>query len=510
MIHFKSVIPGVDWPALPNPRGCQLLALQFQLERSQWLSTDAIMHEQARLAYRLYQHAIMNIPFYRERYAEAGFSCDTLRGPEDWRRLPLLRRGDIQANFTQLQCRPTAHGKLSTSATTGSSGSPVIVVGTAVSRILWHALTLRHHLWHRRDFSGKLATIRALQRRSESLEEQQSNWGGATIDLIKTGPLVALDIHKSIDEQAHWLVRENPDYLLTYPSVAIALMEYMEREGMRLPRLRELSTFGELLEPRVRAICKRVWGVPLVDGYSSQEVGYIALQCPETEEYHVQAESVLVEVIDEDGNWCQPGEIGRVVITTLHNFAMPLIRYEIGDYAEVGQPCICGRGLPVLRRIVGRQRNMAVLPDGRVIWPCLSEELIRSSGLDNSSPIRQFQMIQVEPDAVELRLVSERRLQPDEESLIPLLISDAFGWPMRVRIEYVEAIERGPGGKFEDYRCAIPPETIERLKNERRDAVAAASSRMTARCAENDPADNERLKNKRPTAPLVQSTRSSD
>jgi phenylacetate-CoA ligase len=464
-MRFNSVIPGVDFPALPNARGCQLLALQFQLERSQWYSPEQIATEQARLAYRLYRFALENIPFYRERYGDAGLSADTLQSPNDWRRLPLLRRADVQSNLDRLQCRPKEHGELSTAATTGSSGSPVIVVGTAVSRILWHALTLRHHLWHERDFSAKMATIRTLQGRSN---DRQDNWGGATIDLINTGPMVALDVHASIDEQAEWLVREDPDYLLTYPSIAAALLEHMEREGLKLSRLRELSTFGELLEPRVRSLCQRVWGVPLVDGYSSQEVGYIAVQCPGTEHYHVQAESLLVEVIDDQGNWCQPGEIGRVIVTTLHNFAMPLIRYEIGDYAEVGDRCPCGRGLPVLRRIVGRQRNMAVLPDGRVIWPCMNEKLLNASGLEVSSPVRQFQIVQTEPDAVELCLVADRHFQSDEESLLTYVIGDAFGWPMRVQFKYVESIERGPGGKYEDYRCAVPQETIEQLKAQRR------------------------------------------
>ena len=78
----------------------------------------------------------------------------------------------------------------------------------------------------------------------------------------------------------------------------------------------------------------------------------------------MQAENVLLEIIDAAGNPLPPGNVGRVVITVLHNLAMPLIRYEIGDYAAFGGECTCGRGLPVLERIVGRARNMLRLPDG--------------------------------------------------------------------------------------------------------------------------------------------------
>src|SRR5262249_57510260 len=103
----------------------------------------------------------------------------------------------------------------------------------------------------------------------------------------------------------------------------------------------------------------------------------------------VQSENLLLEVLDERGRPCGPGETGRVVVTTLHNFAMPLIRYAIGDYATVGPPCPCGRGLPVLTRIMGRARNMLTLPDGKQIWPYFAGENL--SGL---APTRQYQLVQ--------------------------------------------------------------------------------------------------------------------
>jgi len=161
-MKLKSVVPGVDWPGIPNARGCQLLALQFQLERSQWLCPDEIREQQCLLAWRLFRHAIDRVPFYRQRHQQLRRSQDAVDSVEEWRRLPVLARSDIQTNFKDLQCQLSDHGELSSAATTGSSGSPVVVMGTAVTRILWHALTLRHHLWHEHDFSGKLATIRTL------------------------------------------------------------------------------------------------------------------------------------------------------------------------------------------------------------------------------------------------------------------------------------------------------------------------------------------------------------
>jgi phenylacetate-CoA ligase len=143
-----------------------------------------------------------------------------------------------------------------------------------------------------------------------------------------------------------------------------ALVRRAIEKDWRPRRLREARTFAEALPEDLRALCRAAWNVKLCDVYSAEEAGYIALQCPDHEHYHVQSENLIVEVIDERGEPCRAGEMGRVVVTTLTSFAMPLIRYEIGDYAVAGAPCPCGRGLPVIERVLGGTRNLLRLPDG--------------------------------------------------------------------------------------------------------------------------------------------------
>ena len=129
--------------------------------------------------------------------------------------------------------------------------------------------------------------------------------------------------------------------------------------------------------------------ITLIDGYSSQECGAIALQCPQGDGYHVMSESMLVEILDDNGDHCGPGEIGRVVVTDLQNLASPIIRYDIGDYARLGASCSCGRGLAKLEQILGRQLNLLVKPNGDRHWP-----LVGFHNFDAIAPIRQYQMIQ--------------------------------------------------------------------------------------------------------------------
>jgi len=190
--------------------------------------------------------------------------------------------------------------------------------------------------------------------------------------------------------------------------------------------------------------------VPLTDVYSATEVGYLALQCPEHEHYHVQAESVLLEVLGDDDAPCKTGETGRVVVTDLHNFAMPLIRCEIGDYAEVGEACACGRGLPVLRRIAGRTRNMLVTASGQRYWPTLGARRIR-----DIAAIQQLQFVQKTYDLIEVRLVTPARLAPEQEESLRQRVLSFLPPGIRLEIAYCDRIARGAGGKFEDFVSEI-------------------------------------------------------
>jgi phenylacetate-CoA ligase len=136
----------------------------------------------------------------------------------------------------------------------------------------------------------------------------------------------------------------------------------------------------------------------------------------------------------------------------LHNFAMPLVRYDLGDLAEVGAPCPCGRGLPVVTRIAGRVRNMLRLPDGGLIWPRLSEGTYR-----DIAPIRQFQVAQVAADRLEVRLVSDQPLTAGQEEALRDKINGRIGHAFQIGFAYPPEIPRGPSGKYEDFKCELPP-----------------------------------------------------
>lgn len=457
MYDIVSMIPGVAWPAIPDGRASQLLAMQFELEQAQWMSGAELLEHQKRQLMELLRFTYNSVPFYRQRFDTAGLPLREIDSPEAWRRIPLLTRRDVQCAGDAIQCKQIFehHGPISSSFTSGSSGQPVLTLGTTVTRLFWTAISFRQHLWHPRNLKGKLVSIRSVPARDGDIPKESvfDNWGHSTNGVVNTGPSVTLDVHLPDAEQAELLQRHDPDYLMTYPSVIENLAAYFSRHNLALQRLQEIRTFGEVLEPHTRALCRNVWNVPVVDVYSCQELGYLALQCPKHDHYHVQSETVLLEVLDDEGQPCHPGQVGQVVVTSLHNFAMPLIRYQIGDFAEVGEPCDCGRGLPVLKRIVGRQRNMAIHPSGRRIWPAINLGDAAVAGA--IPPISQFQLIQRSLHQMELKLVCPRKLREDERQLVVAWIHKAVGHPFDVEITYSDSIPRGRTGKYEDFRCDV-------------------------------------------------------
>jgi phenylacetate-CoA ligase len=144
--------------------------------------------------------------------------------------------------------------------------------------------------------------------------------------------------------------------------------------------------------------------------------------------------------------------MGRVIVTPLFNYATPLIRYDIGDFAEAGSHCACGRGLPVLNRINGRRRNLLKLPDGRLYWPSTG-----GHRLHRIVPIRQHQFRQIAPNVIEAWLVTDEPISPDQETQLRNIIASNIPVPFEIRILRVPEIPRGSGGKYEEFLSMIGP-----------------------------------------------------
>ena len=443
---MRSASATLLWPAVLPQAAAAVHGYFVQLMRSQRLPGRALERLQAlQLAARL-EHAARESAHWRELIPAGPIEAGDAR--RILARLPLLTRADLQEKPDAVFCEvPRAHGAVSEKRTTGSTGQPVMVKCTRTAFDLREAMTLRAYTWFGVDPQNTFAAIRAGLARDKPDGVAMPSWGGTMGRLFDTGKSFGLALDAPSAVQLAWLDRLRPAYLLTYPS---NLRVLLAERSQPWPGLKAVMTIGESVPEELREEAKSRWGVPLFDQYSSEELGMIAAQC-ECGSYHVMAEGLLVEILRDDGSPCAPGEIGRVAVTDLHNFATALLRYELRDYAEAGTPCACGRHLPVLRRIIGRTRNRLTLPDGTKVWP--------ASGLRNFAdlPIRQYQLVQLSLEKLELRLHAARPLSAEERSAIAGRVRQSLGSPFEIDVQYFDApLPAGAGGKFEQFVSRLP------------------------------------------------------
>lgn len=449
----KSRVNDLFWPAIPDEAGAMLMALQYQLDRSQWWSAELLLSTQLRQIELLLKSASESVPYYRQQLRAADVNVGLPLTMDNWLSVPLLTHDILQNRGNELLNTSLSdeHGGTFEKKTSGSTGLEMTIADTDADNLYWLALTMREHDWHRRNFMGRFVSIRSGRSEAEPLAVHHADsWGPPPSYIYETGPSTVFFHLMPIELQAKLLIELQPEYLLAYPSNVMRLAGYFRKNNLRLSSLRGIITYGELLLPEVREDCREVWATTVADMYSCEEVGYIALQCPEFNHYHCQSESVFVEVLNADGKQCGPGEIGRVVLTSLHNFAMPLIRYANRDFAEVGEPCPCGRGAPTLKRLIGRERNMAIGLDGKKFWPNVSR--IHWSGMEG---IEELQLVQTARDQIEVRAVAPQKPSPAQEGQLTEVLRNALGQPYSFSYRHVNEIMRHANGKYERFICAV-------------------------------------------------------
>ena len=426
------------------------------LQRSQWLSGAEISALQRPLLERLVRHAATQTDFYPERLAPLFAGRDPLSAPVDlshWNEVPVLRRRDAVDYVDRMIAKsvPSDSGKARSGQSSGSTGRPFSHLRSSQAVRVANSMLERVYELFEIDLNGSLAHITLDKKQTcrypSGGKFKRWNFHSPNADLF------VLDIGASAAEQLEWLERIQPSHVMTYPETLKEVAEAAEAQGARL-NFRTFISTGETLTHETRATIARIFDCRVIDIYGAREIGPIAFQCPDGEGYHACAEALVFELLDEEDRPVGPGAYGRVVVTALYNYAMPFIRYDIGDYALArGQPCSCGRGLPWIREIAGRTRNMFVMPDGsRKRW----RGIIMTRTIEFLS-YRQIQFIQTGVDTIEVNYVPDKTGPASKLPELTELLRREFHDGLTVRLVPVERIERGAGMKLEQFisRVAI-------------------------------------------------------
>ena len=416
------------------------------LAETERLPPDKLRAYQENLLAPLVQHARRNVPFYERRLASL------FRGAEPdfsrWDDVPILTRAEAQKSTRALAARvvPPHAGAIVSGETSGSTGRPLRYLTNELANVASLGATDRTMRWW--DFDGAKAMASFVARKSGGASTQD----GATTTGWRVGfagqhHTTAVSMHS--DALIDWLLACRPHYLTAQSFVLVGLAERVRERGVYL-RFERINSTSTVLSDDIRDICGEVFGTRPIDQYGALETGLIAGECPWCCCYHVNAETMLVEILDADGRPSRPGEVGRVVLTSFYNYAMPFIRYEIGDFAVAGPARVkCPVKLPVLTKILGRYRNSFVL-NGRRIYPYVPVARLREF-----ISFSQFQIVQTERDAVEVRYVPLEPSRPVDSVGLETCVRELIDSSLRVRAVAVDEIPRSASGKFEDYLSLV-------------------------------------------------------
>jgi phenylacetate-CoA ligase len=421
----------------------EVLELRKLLHRRK-LSPAALRALQERKLRAVIRHAYDNVPYYRALFTSAGLSPEDIRTVEDLKYIPVTAKDDLRAAGAE---KTTTKGINLDSChildSSGSTGKPFTIYLTRTEAKTRRLLDFRAQLsagFRPRDRLVVLGPERAYQTR---LHHRLGLYRTEVISLLL-----------SIDDQIRRLQRMQPTVLWAYPTVLRALLHRVDYRLGELVRPRALITsaevFDEVLKERLRADLD----IAMFNFYGSIEVGRIASECPAHEGQHVTADHLLLECLagDKPAGW---GEPGVVVVTCLDAFAMPFIRYRLGDICSLIQKnCSCGSSFPLISSPQGRDRDMLRLPSGQLLSPMGLHSILESfTGID------QFRLIQESADHVVLQLVMQKNVPSQPLRQLQSRLIEHLPEPVRVDIQLVDFI-REDTPKFKTFVSKLPPTAL--------------------------------------------------
>jgi phenylacetate-CoA ligase len=415
------------------------------LEESQWWTREQIEDRQQAALARLVAHHSEHTESFKQRLTEQGLTSQDVSTLDGLSKLKPITKRDIQqaGDSFNSEAVPPSHLPIRKSQTSGRTGQPVTILKTEMNHQFFCALMFREHSWWQHDYRHRLASVRAVHRQYE----ESPNWGGPVAEQFETGPAIGIPLNLDVRQQLAYLNEFDPDMLSIHAGVLAAMCSIWESEGYTL-NLKAIKNVGETLHPNLRERVKRITGVDISDIYSSSEVGLISIECPGTGLQHIMEETLLVEVLNEVGEQCKPGELGRVVITDFYNTISPMIRYDIGDYAEVGEPCSCGRNHRTLKQIAGRERGLFRRANGDRFWPTAGQY-----AAEKVVKVNQWQIIQHSLEDIEYKLVTDHPLTKEQHSKLLEIFRKKLGVDCVRITEYRTQLPTD--GKYEESICLI-------------------------------------------------------
>jgi len=421
-----------------------------EFKRLQWLKREEMNALQQDYLKNLLIHAYRHVPYYHKVLLKAGVIHNGHSvNLQNFSLIPLLDKGIIRDHYDELKSDDLSNRKWYENTSGGSTGEPVRLIQDLDSSKLLNPVVMLYDKWSGYSICERRILLWGSERDlfigKETLKIRLGRW-------LRND--ICLNAFRITPEQMYAYVKcinnFKPVQILAYVASIYELSCFIEQEKLSIHSPKTIMVSAGVLHAHMRETIERVFKAPVFNRYGSREVGPVACECNRHYGMHVSALTHCVEILRQDGSPCDPGELGEIVVTLLTNFAMPLIRYRIGDIGAWSEkPCTCGRSWPLLKYVSGKMWDIFRTKGGTQAH---GEFFIRIFYFQNW--IKKFQVIQEDYDFIRVLIVPNgpvskiQKVHMKEIDMITEKIRFVMGHDCRVQFDFVEDIDPTASGKY--------------------------------------------------------------
>jgi phenylacetate-CoA ligase len=429
--------------------GKKFEAVMEEMGKNEWMSYEDLLDYQNEKLRPLVKHAYETVPYYRKVMDERKIKPSEINNVDDLQKLPVLTREDVKKHFEKLISRSFRKRDLIPGHTSGTTGSPLEFFWDQKTCVYNNAADWRQKNWAGLNYGERYAVLLGrmiVPRKVESPPFWRMNY--------LHNQLWLSSFHLSEKNMAKY-VKKLEDYkakaLEAYPSTAFILAKYLEAQKKTIP-LRAVLTSSEPLLTIQRETIEKSFECKVFDFYGMAERVIFAGECDKHEGLHLNMDYGITEILDERNEPVERGRMGWVVGTSLHNYAMPFIRYKTSDVSSIRRgKCACGRGFPLMSDVTTKAEDIVVTRDGRFISPSVLTHPFKP--LHN---IKMSQIIQEDLDLIRIKIVKGKDYTERDTETLLHSFKERVGLQMKVEIEFVDSLERMSSGKFKWVLSKVP------------------------------------------------------
>ena len=420
-----------------------------EFDKTQWYSEEQLREYQNEKFRNLIRHAYENVPYYRKKMGELKLNIDDFKGVDDLQKMPILSREDVKKNLKDLLAVNHKMSQMVQGHTNGTTGSPL--------ELFWdkNACRVKNVVdWRQKQIAGvKFGDKIALFLGREVVPVNKNKPPFWRFNAV-FNHLLFSTYHLSMENAPIYLKKLRsfqPLAIEGYPSSLYLIALFVNELKQTLPLKAVFCSSEPLLDYQREAI-EKAFECKVFDFYGMAERVVFASECEVHTGKHLNSDYGITEIHLPDGSPAPIGTLGRIVATGLHNYAMPLIRYQTSDFTAIkGGKCSCGRAFPQMENITVRDVEIMKARDGRYIIPA-----IMSGIYAHLTSIYELQFIQEERDYIIVNIVKKPNYVESDGEHITGELRRLFGDTLRVEIKYVESIPRTKAGKYRWMISKVP------------------------------------------------------